>query len=44
MNLQKYLIVVVGPTAIGKTSKAIQIAQHYKCEIISCDQDNFIVR
>lgn len=41
MNLQKYLIVVVGPTAIGKTSKAIQIAQHYKCEIISCDSRQF---
>ena len=41
MNLEKYLIVVVGPTAIGKTSKAIQIAQHYNCEIISCDSRQF---
>ena len=41
MNLEKYLIVVVGPTAIGKTSKAIQIAQHYNCEILSCDSRQF---
>lgn len=41
MNLEKYLIVVVGPTAIGKTSKAIQIAEHYNCEILSCDSRQF---
>lgn len=41
MKLDKYLIVVVGPTAIGKTSKAIEIAQHYDCEIISCDSRQF---
>ena len=41
MNAQKYLIVVVGPTAIGKTSKAIEIAKHYNCEIISCDSRQF---
>ncbi len=41
MNLEKFLIVVVGPTAIGKTSKAIEIAQHYNCEILSCDSRQF---
>lgn len=35
------LIVVVGPTAIGKTSLAIAIAQHYGCEIISADSRQF---
>ncbi|MEM7055638.1 MAG: tRNA (adenosine(37)-N6)-dimethylallyltransferase MiaA [Bacteroidota bacterium] len=33
----KYLIVVVGPTAVGKTSLCIQLAQHYRTEIISAD-------
>lgn len=41
MKIDKYLIVVVGPTAIGKTRVAIQIAQHYKCDIISCDSRQF---
>lgn len=40
-NNNNYLIVVVGPTAIGKTALAIQIAQHYNCEIISCDSRQF---
>ncbi|RZJ27471.1 MAG: tRNA (adenosine(37)-N6)-dimethylallyltransferase MiaA [Flavobacterium sp.] len=38
---EKYLIVVVGPTAIGKTAKAIELAQHFQCEIISCDSRQF---
>ena len=41
MSIDKYLIVVVGPTAIGKTAVAIQIAQHYNCEILSCDSRQF---
>ena len=41
MTTDKYLIVVVGPTAIGKTSLAIKIAQHYNCEILSCDSRQF---
>lgn len=35
------LIVVVGTTAIGKTAKAIELAQHFGCEIISCDSRQF---
>ncbi len=31
------LLVIVGPTAVGKTSVAIEIAQHLGTEIISCD-------
>jgi len=31
------LIVVVGPTAVGKTEVAIRLAEHYKTEIISAD-------
>lgn len=36
MNLKK-LIVVVGPTAIGKTDEAIRLALLNHCPIISCD-------
>ena len=34
---RKYLIVVVGPTAVGKTELCIQLAQHLRTEIISAD-------
>lgn len=37
----KYLIVLGGPTASGKTSVAIQLAQHYETEILSCDSRQF---
>lgn len=33
----KKVLVVVGPTAVGKTKTAIELAKHYKCEIISGD-------
>lgn len=35
------LISVVGPTAIGKTSLAIKMAQYFKTEIISADSRQF---
>src|SRR5690554_788982 len=35
--IQNTLIVVVGPTAIGKTTTAIKLAKHFDCEIISAD-------
>ena len=37
----KYLITIVGPTAIGKTSLSIALAQHFNCEILSCDSRQF---
>ena len=37
----KYLIVVAGPTAVGKTSLAIELAKHYGAEIISADSRQF---
>jgi tRNA dimethylallyltransferase len=37
----KYLITIIGPTAIGKTSLSIAVANHFKCEIISCDSRQF---
>ncbi len=37
----KCLIVIVGPTAIGKTALSIKIANHFNTEIISCDSRQF---
>lgn len=34
---KKKLIVIAGPTAVGKTSVAIQLAEHFKTAIISAD-------
>ncbi len=36
-----YLITVIGPTAIGKTALSIALAQHFGCDIISCDSRQF---
>lgn len=38
---EKTLITVVGPTAIGKTALAIELAKFYSTEIISCDSRQF---
>ncbi|MBH70137.1 MAG: tRNA (adenosine(37)-N6)-dimethylallyltransferase MiaA [Flavobacteriales bacterium] len=35
------MIVIVGPTAIGKTEYSIKIAKKYRTEIISCDSRQF---
>lgn len=37
----KYLIVLLGPTAIGKTSWAIEIAKYFNTEIVSADSRQF---
>lgn len=37
----KTLLVIAGPTAIGKTTLAIRLAQHYKCDILSADSRQF---
>lgn len=41
MALSKTLVVIVGPTAVGKTALAIQVAQHLNTEIISADSRQF---
>ena len=33
----KTVIIIIGPTAVGKTSVAIELAQYFKTEIISAD-------
>jgi tRNA dimethylallyltransferase len=40
-NSDKYLIVILGPTAVGKTSLSIKLAKHFKAEIISADSRQF---
>ncbi len=40
-NNKNLLITIIGPTAIGKTSLSIALAQHFGCEIISCDSRQF---
>ncbi len=37
----RYLIVVVGPTAVGKTMVSILLAKHFQCDIISADSRQF---
>jgi len=39
--LKNYLIIIVGPTAIGKTALSIQLAQYFNSEILSCDSRQF---
>ena len=39
--MKNYLIIIVGPTAIGKTALSLKLAQHYSCEILSCDSRQF---
>ncbi|MCG8575572.1 MAG: tRNA (adenosine(37)-N6)-dimethylallyltransferase MiaA [Flavobacteriales bacterium] len=40
-NPQKQLIVICGPTAVGKTAISIELAQHFQCPIISFDSRQF---
>ena len=35
--MQKTLIVLTGPTGIGKTSVSLEVAKHFDTEIVSCD-------
>ncbi|MCF8254783.1 MAG: tRNA (adenosine(37)-N6)-dimethylallyltransferase MiaA [Bacteroidia bacterium] len=39
--MESTLIVVTGPTAVGKTKLAIELAQHFNTEIISADSRQF---
>ena len=38
---EKHLIVLVGPTAVGKTSVSTELATHFSCDIISADSRQF---
>ncbi len=39
--MKKLLVFVVGPTAIGKTSTAIDLAIYFNTDIVSCDSRQF---
>lgn len=41
MNSIPTLIVIAGPTAVGKTDTAIWLAQHYGTEVVSADSRQF---
>jgi tRNA dimethylallyltransferase len=41
MNKTKLLVVIAGPTAVGKTELTIRLAKHFKAEIISADSRQF---
>jgi len=41
MNNNKTLIVIAGPTAVGKTAIAIQVAKHYNTVVLSADSRQF---
>ena len=38
---EKFLIVIAGPTAIGKTALSISIAEKLNCPILSADSRQF---
>ena len=39
--MSNFLVNIIGPTAIGKTSLAIKVARHFNTEIISADSRQF---
>lgn len=39
--MQNILLVLLGPTGVGKTDLSISIAEKLRCEIISCDSRQF---
>lgn len=39
--MDKYLILIAGPTGVGKTQLSLSIAEQYKTDIISCDSRQF---
>jgi tRNA dimethylallyltransferase len=41
MNRKKYLVVIGGATATGKTALAIEVAKHFRTEIVSADSRQF---
>ena len=37
----KQLIVIAGPTAVGKTELSVRLAKHYNCPVVSADSRQF---
>jgi len=38
---KKNLVIILGPTGVGKTNLTIEIAKHFNSEILSCDSRQF---
>jgi tRNA dimethylallyltransferase len=41
MGKDKFVVVVVGPTAVGKTDLCVNLAAHFKTEVVSADSRQF---
>lgn len=39
--VKKHLIIIAGPTAVGKTALAVDLAKHFACPVISADSRQF---
>ena len=39
--MKKYLVVIGGPTAIGKTAMGIRVANYFQTDVISADSRQF---
>ncbi|NLN30223.1 MAG: tRNA (adenosine(37)-N6)-dimethylallyltransferase MiaA, partial [Bacteroidales bacterium] len=39
--MKNILIVLLGPTGVGKTDLSIDLAGHFRCDIISADSRQF---
>lgn len=39
--MEKNLIIIAGPTAVGKTALSIELAKHFGCPVISADSRQF---
>ena len=36
-SISKTLVLLLGPTGVGKTELSLQVAEHYHCPILNCD-------
>ncbi len=41
MSDKKFLLLIIGPTAVGKTDLCLKLAKKFKTEIVSCDSRQF---
>lgn len=39
--MKKYLVIIAGPTAVGKTALSVQLAKHYDTVVLSADARQF---
>ena len=39
--MNHHLIIIAGPTAVGKTALSVELAKYYQCPVISADSRQF---